>query len=272
MSIVGDRSLTERLLQRDRIILVALIAVLIVLAGLYTVFGIGMPMSALEMTAMRGMRDMPGAGVAGVWSAEYALLVFLMWWVMMIAMMLPSVSPTVLLHAALLRAGRKADRVPVISATFMAGYLVAWAGFAVVAAAVQWFLEARGIVSPTMMTLVETVPGALVLIAAGVYQFTPLKQTCLRHCRSPVEFLTRRKRSGASGAFSMGLEHAVYCIGCCWFVMALLFVGGIMNLFWIVGLTLFVVLEKLSPYGETISKVAGALLIGWGAYVISTSL
>jgi predicted metal-binding membrane protein len=122
------------------------------------------------------------------------------------------------------------------------------------------------------MTLVETVPGALVLIAAGVYQFTPLKQTCLRQCRSPVEFLTRRKRSGASGAFLMGLEHAVYCIGCCWFVMALLFVGGIMNLFWIVGLTLFVVLEKLSPYGEMIGKSAGIMLIGWGAYVISTSL
>jgi predicted metal-binding membrane protein len=269
---VSDRSLTERLLQRERIVLVAIIGFLFALAGLYTLFGVGMSMSALEMTAMRGMRDMPGPGIVGAWGAGYALLVFLMWWVMMVAMMLPSVSPTVLLYSALLRRGRKADRVPTISAIFLAGYLVTWAGFSVVAAAVQWFLEARGIVSPTMMTLIDTVPGALILIAAGVFQFTPLKQTCLRHCRSPAEFITRRKRSGVTGAFFMGLEHGVYCLGCCWFVMALLFVGGIMNLFWIVGLATFVALEKLTPYGEIISKIAGTALIGWGAYVVYASL
>lgn len=269
---MSDRSLTERLLRRDRIILVAMIGGLLALSVVYTVFGVGMRMSAVEMTAMRGMRDMPGHGIAGVWSLEYVLLVFLMWWVMMIAMMLPSVSPTVLLHAALLRGARKAYRVPAIAASFLAGYLVTWAGFSIVAVAVQWILEARGIVSPTMMTLVETVPGAIVLIAAGVYQFTPLKQACLRQCRSPAQFLTRRHRSGAAGAFLMGLEHAVYCVGCCWFVMALLFVGGIMNLFWIVGITFFVVLEKLSPHGQPISKMAGAVLIGWGLHVVYASL
>jgi predicted metal-binding membrane protein len=269
---VNDRSLTERLLQRDRIALVAIIGLLFALAGLYTVFGVGMRMSALDMTAMRGMRDMPGPGIAGQWSPGYALLVFLMWWVMMIAMMLPSVSPTVLLYAAILRRGQKPDRVPAISTAFVAGYLVAWAGFSVIAASVQWFLEAQGVVSATMMTLTDTVPGALVLIAAGIFQFTPLKQTCLRHCRSPVEFITQHRRPGVSGAFVMGLAHGVYCLGCCWFLMALLFVGGIMNLFWIVGLAAFVALEKLTPYGEALSKIAGVVLIGWGAYVIYSSL
>lgn len=252
-------------------VLVAIFGLLFALAGLYTVFGVGMRMSALDMTAMRGMRDMPGPGIAGEWSIGYSLLVFLMWWVMMIAMMLPSVSPTVLLYAALLRRGQAPDRVPAISAAFLTGYLVTWAGFSVVAAAAQWFLESWGIVSPTMMTLIETVPGALVLIAAGIFQFTPLKQTCLRHCRSPAEFVTQHRRPGVSGAFVMGLQHGVYCLGCCWFLMVLLFVGGIMNLFWIVGLAAFVALEKVTPYGDVISKIAGAALIGWGAYVIYAS-
>ncbi|MCA8930496.1 MAG: DUF2182 domain-containing protein, partial [Alphaproteobacteria bacterium] len=182
---MGDRSLTEQLLLRDRMVLVAIIGLLFVLAGLYTVFGVGMRMSALDMTAMRGMRDMPGPGIAGQWPAGYALLVFLMWWIMMIAMMLPSASPTVLLYAAILRRGREPERIPAISAAFVAGYLVAWAGFSAIAALIQWLLEARGVVSATMMTLTDTVAGGLLLTAAGIFQFTPLKRACLRHCRSP---------------------------------------------------------------------------------------
>jgi predicted metal-binding membrane protein len=220
------------------------------------------------MTAMRGMQDMPGMRAPGQWTPGYAALVFLMWWVMMAAMMLPSVSPTILLHSALLRRGSEAGRVPVVSATFLAGYLAAWAGFSAVAVAAQWALEAAGLVSATMMTLIGTVPGALLLIAAGLYQFTPLKAACLRQCRSPAEFITRRKRLGASGAFVMGLEHGAYCLGCCWFLMAMLFVGGIMNLYWIVGLAAFVALEKLTPFGETASKVAGAALVVWGGSVL----
>jgi predicted metal-binding membrane protein len=260
--------LAESLLRRDRIIVFGLIGVLFMLAGLYTVYGVGMRMTALDMTAMRGMRDMPGPSAPGNWSLAYALLVFLMWWVMMTAMMLPSVSPTVLLYAALLRRGSKAVRVPAISTAFLTGYLAAWAGFSAIAAGLQWALEALGIVSATMMTLIQTVPGALVLIAAGVFQFTPLKQACLRHCRSPVEFITQRRRAGTSGALAMGIEHGVYCLGCCWFLMALLFVGGIMNLYWIVGLAAFVAIEKLVPHGHLLSKIAGTGLILWGGVVL----
>jgi predicted metal-binding membrane protein len=264
--------MAERLLRRDKAVLLVLIGVLFALAALYTVLGVGMDMTALKMTAMRAMRDMPSMGPAGQWSVGYAVLVFLMWWVMMIAMMLPSVAPTVLLHSALLRRGAEAEHVPLISGAFLAGYLIVWAGFSVIAATSQWALEAAGVVSATMMTLIDTVPGALVLIAAGAFQFTPLKAACLRNCRSPAEFITRRRRPGAAGAVVMGLEHGVYCVGCCWFLMALLFVGGIMNLYWIVGLAALVAFEKLTPFGLIVSKIAGIALMAWGGYVLVGAL
>jgi predicted metal-binding membrane protein len=264
-----ETSVTEQVLRHDRRLLVVLIALLFALALVYTVFGIGMRMSALEMTAMGHMRDMPAQGVVpGVWSAGYALLVFLMWWIMMIAMMLPSVAPTVLLQTALLRHAGKAAQMPILTLLFLGGYLVVWAGFSALATGTQWALEAAGMVSATMMTLIETVPGGIVLIAAGVFQFTPLKAACLEHCRSPAKFLSERRRSGPGGVFVMGLEHGLYCLGCCWFLMALLFVGGIMNLYWIVGLAAFVALEKLTRHGVLMGRLAGTALVAWGAWIV----
>jgi predicted metal-binding membrane protein len=263
--------LAERLLRHDRALLAGCLALLVALAAVYTVFGVGMEMSALQMTAMRGMSDMPGMRPPGQWSPTHWVLVFLMWWVMMVAMMVPSASPTVLLHSALLRRTSTARSVPTTAAAFLAGYLAAWAGFAALATSVQWGLESAGLVSATMMSLIDSVPGAVVLIAAGVFQFTPLKAACLRHCRSPADFITRRKRPGVGGAFAMGLEHGTYCLGCCWFLMALLFVGGIMNLYWIVGLAVFVAIEKLAPIGEAVGKIAGAVLILWGGYILASS-
>ena len=264
-----ETSLTERVLRHERAILAVFLFLLFVLASLYTVFGVGMRMTALDMTAMSGMRDMPNPDVQpGVWSAPYALLVFLMWWVMMIAMMLPSVAPTVLLQAALVRHTNNAERAPVVSVMFLSGYLAIWAVFSAMATGAQWFLEATGVVSATMMTLIETVPGGLTLIAAGVFQFTPLKTACLEHCRAPAKILSERRRSGADGAFFMGVEHGLFCLGCCWFLMALLFVGGIMNLYWIVGLAVFVAIEKLTPWGIMLSKVAGVGLILWGGWIV----
>jgi predicted metal-binding membrane protein len=259
---------TERLLRRDWMVLMVLIGFLFGLAGFYTVSGVGMHMSALEMTAMRGMRDMSGAGTPGQWTTAYAALVFLMWWVMMIAMMLPSVAPTILLYSALLRRASQPIRVPLLASMFLAGYLTVWAAFSAIAMGAQWELEAIGYVSATMMTLLHTAPGAVVLIVAGLFQFTLLKGACLRHCRSPAEFITQRKRSGATGALLMGLEHGVYCLGCCWFLMALLFVGGVMNLYWIVALAAFLAIEKLASFGEKLAKVGGALLFAWGVYAL----
>lgn len=263
------RNLAEHLLRRDRTIVILSIAALFLLAVTYTVFGVGMDMNALDMTAMRGMMDMPGPRAPGGWTAGHAALVFLMWWVMMVAMMLPAVSPTVLLYAALPRSGADAVRVPAASAAFVGGYLAVWAGFSAAAAGLQWFLEAQGLVSTTMMRLTGTVPGASVLIAAGLYQFTKLKGACLTHCRSPAEFIARRRRPGVFGGFAMGLEHGAFCLGCCWFLMALLFVGGIMNLFWIAGLAALVSAEKLTRFGDLIGRIAGAALIAWGGGVLA---
>ncbi len=250
-------------------IVALLIVVLFLSAALYTVFGIGMDMSALDMTAMRGMTDMPDPRAPGDWTAGHAILVVLMWWVLMVAMMLLGVSPTVLLYTALLRSGADAARVPAVSGAFVGGYLAVWAGFSAAAAGLQWFLEAQGLVSGTMMRLTDTAPGAVVLIAAGVYQFTRLKGACLTRCRSPAEFITRRRRPGIPGAFAMGLEHGTLCLGCCWFLMALLFVGGITNLFWIAGLAALVAVEKLTRFGDLTGRIAGAALIVWGGGVLA---
>lgn len=260
---------TERLLRRDRAILLTSLGILLLLAGLYTVFGVGMEMSALDMTAMTGMTDMPAMSIPSHWSAGYAVLVFLMWWIMMVVMMLPSVSPTVLLHAALLRKDGTAGRVPLISAAFLLGYLAIWAIFSAIATATQWGLEVAGLVSSRMMSFTGTVPGALLLIVAGIFQFTPLKSACLYHCRSPAEFITRRRRSGIQGAFMMGGEHGAYCVACCWSLMALLFVGGIMNLYWIVGMAGFVAIERLTPFGLVVSKIAGVGLVFWGGIALT---
>ncbi len=227
-----------------------------------------MKMTALEMTRMAGMRDMPGPRIPGDWGFGYFILVFLMWWVMMVAMMLPSVASTVLLYATLLRQTSAAAQASITAVVFLAGYLLAWAGFSLAATGLQWALETAGYVSAKMMTLIKTVPGALVLILAGAFQFSSLKDACLSHCRSPAEFIARRRRSGVSGGLLMGLEHGLYCLGCCWVLMILLFVGGIMNLYWIVGLTAFVALEKLTPFGQAASRLAGAGLIVWGVLIL----
>lgn len=269
---MSQTSATEHLLRHDRVILIAVMVLLFCLAALYTVFGIGMNMTALDMTAMRNMRDMPGPRAPGDWSAGYAVLVFLMWWAMMIAMMLPSVLPTVLLNAALLRHAGHSGHVSGQSVCFLAGYLAVWAGFSLLATGAQWGLEAAGIVSATMMVLIDSLPGGILLILTGLYQLTPMKRACLTQCRSPIKFLSERRRAGGSGAFAMGAEHGAFCLGCCWVLMALLFFGGIMNLYWIVALTVFVALEKLTPWGERLAQIAGVGLLLAGAVVTANAL
>ncbi len=261
----------EALLRRDRAILLCALAALTTLAAAYTVLGVGMGMSAAEMTA-GGITagGMTGGGMMtpAAWTPAYAVLVFLMWWVMMIAMMTPSAAPMILLHAAVKRKTEPAADAAVLSAVFLGGYLAVWALFGAGATALQWALELRGLVSPAMMALTSTALGGLILLAAGLYQFTPVKHACLAHCRSPAHFLSRHHRPGAAGAFRLGVIHGAYCLGCCWFLMALLFVGGVMNLYWIAGLALFVMAEKLLPRGELVARVAGAALAAGGAAML----
>jgi predicted metal-binding membrane protein len=198
------------------------------------------------------------------WELFDLLLVFLMWAIMMLAMMLPSAAPMILVFAALDRQRREgASHVQRVCA-FVAGYVTVWTGFSIFATLVQWgLLEARLVSS--MMRSTSPALGATVLIAAGAFQFTRFKQSCLVTCRSPLAFLAAHWRPAIGGAFAMGLKHGAYCLGCCWLLMALLFVLGVMNVVWIAALAAFVLLEKTFPRIVWVGRISGAVLIAWGA-------
>jgi predicted metal-binding membrane protein len=286
-----DSTLTA-VLKRDRLVVIAALVTVIVLAWAYILAGGGMGPSAFEMTAMTGppagtatvASDMPGIaddqGASGgmedmgmaamapmAWTPGYAVLMLCMWWIMMMAMMLPSATPMILLFALINRKQRAQGAPYVPTGIFAAGYLLVWGAFSLVAVTAQWGLERMGLLS-SMMASTSVLLGAGLLIAAGAYQFTPLKHACLRHCRSPLFFISHHWRPGNIGALRMGLEHGAFCTGCCWFLMALLFYGGIMNLYWIIGLAVFVLLEKTIPAGHWLGRITGGLLIAWGAALV----
>jgi predicted metal-binding membrane protein len=202
------------------------------------------------------------------WDAAHVLLLWMMWAAMMAAMMLPSASPLLLMYGLAARrpgfgglAGRQIY-------SLASGYMVVWALFSVCATAAQLVLSTRFVISP-MMTLTSPRVGASVLVVAGLYQLTPLKRVCLQKCQSPLGFLMHHWRAGAGGAFRMGIDHGVYCVGCCWALMLLLFVGGVMNLTVVAALTAFVAFEKLGPFGLHTARFSGLLLAGLGIWIIA---
>ena len=175
------------------------------------------------------------------------------------------------LFAAVNRKQRAQDAPYVPTGVFVAGYAIVWGGFSLLATGAQWGLGSAGILS-TMLASTSALFGGVVLLAAGIYQFTPLKNACLRHCRSPIQYITHHWRPRSLGALQMGIEHGVFCLGCCWTLMALLFVGGVMNLYWIAGLALFVLLEKTIPAGHRLGAVSGIGLILWGGWMVAGAL
>ena len=210
---------------------------------------------------------MPGMGDPSTlhpWTALDAAITFAMWAVMMVGMMLPSATPMTLIYAQVMRKAARDGSVLPPTAVFVAGYLCAWTLFSAAATAAQWGLERAALLSPM---LVSTSPrlGAALLVAAGVWQLTPWKNVCLARCRDPVHFFAQNFRPGVSGALRLGFRYGLYCLGCCWLLMGLLFVGGVMNLLWIAALTLFVLAEKAFARGEWGSRVAGLALIALGA-------
>jgi predicted metal-binding membrane protein len=217
-----------------------------------------------DMTSMRAAMPMTSA-----WTLADAISMFVMWAMMMVAMMLPSVTPMVLLYARTVRHRALQGRTGAPAILFVTGYLNAWIGFSLLATLANWALHSGGLLSSSMGSTPANV-GGVVLVAAGLYQWTPLKDACLTHCRSPVGFLADHWREGRIGAVTMGMHHGVYCVGCCWLLMALLFVLGVMNLVWIAVLTVFVLLEKVGPRGPLVSRVTGALLVAWGAWHLAT--
>ncbi len=270
----------EAVVRRDRLIVVGGLAAVVVIAWIAILTGAGTGMSALDMTTAPGAPAMSGetapAGAMAAlrpmaWTAGTAGVMFLMWWIMMIAMMLPSAAPMILLFATVNRKGAERGNPFVPTGVFAAGYLAMWGAFSVAAAGLQWGLERTGLLS-SMMASTSLALGGTLLIAAGAWQLTPLKQACLRHCRSPLHFITHRWRKGSGGALRMGIEHGAYCLGCCWFLMGLLFYGGVMNLYWIAGIAAFVALEKTIPAGHWVGRVTGAALVAWGGTMIAIAL
>lgn len=251
---MGDRAFTGWALRHDRVVVIAGLLAVVLLSWTYLLTGAGM------MQEMGGML-MPMS--MGPWTPAHAALVFAMWAVMMAAMMLPSAAPTILLYGVIARRHTEDRALVTASVAFVLGYVAVWATFSLLAVALQFGLERAALLSPMMGATSIALAGA-VLIATGLYQWTPLKQACLRHCRSPLEFIIGHWRAGVGGAFGMGFRHGVYCVGCCWLLMLLLFVGGVMNLAWIGGLALFVLIEKLAPTGHWIGRGAGVLLVAWG--------
>lgn len=260
---VGDvigGSVLLRILRRDRFVAVGALLMLVVLSWAYLLAGAG------TMEEMGGML-MPMS--SGPWTLEQAAVMLLMWAVMMVAMMLPSAAPMMLLFGAIARSRHAKGENGIAAGLFGLGYVAIWWGFSVGAVALQFALEYAALLSPMMKSTSIALSG-VVLIAAGVYQWTPLKQTCLRHCRSPLDFILTQWREGSLGAFTMGTRHGLYCVGCCWVLMLLLFVGGIMNLAWIAGLAIFVLLEKLAPAGHWMGRWAGLALVAWGSVTLSS--
>jgi len=225
---------------------------------------------AAEMPDMPGM-DMGGMsmGAAAAWTWARALATFAMWSVMMAAMMLPAAAPIVLLHrrTALHAHAQGAPAPP--TALLVLGYALVWTAFAALATALQWALSKASMLT-NMDALSDRRIAGVVLIAAGLYQVTPFKQACLQLCRAPVVFLMRHYQPGATGALQMGMRHGLYCLGCCWAAMALLFVGGVMNLVWVAGLAIFVVIEKTLPFARTFSVLTGIGALAVGLFWLAT--
>ena len=274
----------EATLKQDRAILVTGLLAVIAMSWIWLLLGAGMDMDAFEMTWLSEPVDLDTGDQGGAistmpmpmiqfveWTFGYALLMVFMWWVMMIAMMLPSASPMLLLFALLNRKERSRGRPFVPTGVFAAGYLIVWGLFSVIATLLQWALDGTGLLS-SMMVSTNALLGGCLMLAAGAWQLTPIKQACLRHCRSPISSLSSNWRDGRGGAFLMGVQHGIYCLGCCFFAMGLLFYGGVMNLYWIIGLAVFVLIEKLTPAGHWIGRAVGIGLLGWGGLVIASNL
>jgi predicted metal-binding membrane protein len=266
----ADDTLLEAVLRRDRQIVAAALAAVIALSWIWILLGAGTGMSTIDTVLGSSPDRMASMMAPAIWTLGYAGIMFTMWWVMMAAMMLPSAAPILLLFARINRKEKSAGRPFIPTGIFAAGYLVAWGAFSALATGVQWVLERLGLLSPMMMATSYWLGGAI-LLAAGVWQLTPIKGICLRHCRSPMGFLVQSWRPGRRGAFRMGLQHGSFCLGCCWFLMGLLFFGGIMNLFWIIGLAVFVLLEKTVPMGSWIGRIVGIGVAAWGVLLLATT-
>ena len=256
----------DSVIRRDKIIATLGLAVLTALAWLYLVrdaASMGAMSDEAQMHIAMGMADMRA------WGFRDWLSLFAMWTVMMVAMMLPSAAPVILLVLAVYRR-RNDPNARLSSVAFVAGYVIVWTAFSLAASAAQTALHRHALLAPDMRSSSAVVSG-VVLVLAGIYQWLPFKHTCLTHCRSPLGFLSLYWREGPFGGFALGARHGLFCVGCCWLLMALLFVVGVMNLAWVAALAGFVLIEKLARGGELLGRLAGVGVAAWGVYLLATA-
>lgn len=223
----------------------------VVVAGFYTTLSLG---DGVMMAAMSGERG-----------PAFAALLFAMWWTMMMAMMLPSAAPAVMTFSGVTQKLAKKESRGLAVMGFVGGYLLVWTGFSAVAVGMQMLLENK-IALDMMMATASAWVGSGLLVLAGFYQMTPAKEACLQKCQAPLFYFARHWQSGPAGALRMGLSHGLYCLGCCWALMGLLFYGGVMQPRWIIGLAFYVAAEKLIPAGNAVSRFSGLILVGWGIW------
>jgi len=248
-------------LKRDRVVVAFGLAAIATLSWTYLIYmdwGMRHMDVGMEMIIMPAMQH---------WTAWDLGLVFLMWAVMMVAMMVPAASPVILLFAEINRRRNEHQGTFLSTGQFLLGYLTAWTGFSALATLAQWGLLTAALVSPMMESTSKALGGGL-LLGAGLFQFSRLKYTCLAHCRSPMGFLATEWRDGLGGAFRMGLKHGGYCLGCCWALMILLFAFGVMNLLWVASISGFVLLEKITSANQLFSRLGGVVFIVWAAWII----
>lgn len=260
------------LLKRDRFWLLSGLVTIVPLSWAYLIY-MAQDMARMDMLVNMPM-DISKSAVMPqptAWQPRQFLLMFIMWAVMMVAMMVPSAAPMILTFDATNRNRPGSQSILSRTSAFIIGYLVVWITFAALATGLQGLLHQAALLSPAMATT-NTLLASLLLVAAGLFQWTPLKYTCLHHCRTPISFLINEWRDGTMGALQMGLKHGSYCLGCCWSLMILLFVAGVMNLLWIATLTALVLLEKVAPKGHYLSRGAGIIFIGWGIWLAATTV
>ncbi len=253
-------NLSEAILKRDRFIVMLSLVGIILLAWVYTIY----------LTRVMGFSEISLEIVsphAQAWTPATFTLNFLMWTVMMIAMMTPTAAPMLLFYAKISRQRRPQRRPYLGTGLFLLGYLIVWTGFSAAATFLQWGLHSASLLSTEMVRATPLIGGFL-LILAGAFQFSQLKNACLTHCRTPVGFIMTEWKEGNRGALQMGIKHGYYCVGCCWLLMALLFVAGVMNLLWMAIITAFVLIEKIVPAGDRFGRYAGVLFMIWGVWLI----
>jgi len=266
------------LLKRDRIIVVASLAIITLLAWFY-LWTLASQMNGSDSHSVQSgssMQDMPGMAMPAMmpgfsrWTLSHAASQFAMWAVMMVGMMTPSVAPVVLIYARVADQAARQEKEFAPPMWFLIGYLLVWTLFALLATATQWGLERAALLTPMLVGANHYFGGGLLLLA-GLYQWSPLKEVCLVHCRSPIAFVQAHGgfKAGIRGSILLGARHGAYCLGCCWMLMALLFVAGVMNLAWIAAIMVLVLLEKIAPYGRWIAKLAGGGALVAGAWMIA---